>query len=191
MAFPSDIRSTHCHNSWCDRKRHRPRDRLQSPRPQHTEHNMPKPRPSSRHTFHQYLHHRSSRTRPSHTKNRLSVIHLAAVHALHLHQLENPVRTQWYAPRAGLTLTWSLSQRLRRQIASKRAPASTTTRRQTGRVWAQASCRNGGTRRAMGDKNAPFNCFLMGQNDKIEQNKLGFEIVALCLGEACKDKIVF
>ncbi|KAF3053317.1 hypothetical protein E8E11_010730 [Didymella keratinophila] len=45
--------------------------------------------------------------------------------------------------------------------------------------------------RAMGDKNAPFNCFLMGANDKIEQNRLGFEIVALYLGEACKDKIGF
>jgi hypothetical protein len=45
--------------------------------------------------------------------------------------------------------------------------------------------------RAMGDKNAPFNCFLMGANDKIEKNGLGFEIVALCLGDACKDKIGF
>lgn len=43
----------------------------------------------------------------------------------------------------------------------------------------------------MGDKNAPFNCFLMGANDKIEKNGLGFEIVALCLGDACKDKIGF
>ena len=38
----------------------------------------------------------------------------------------------------------------------------------------------------MAEKNAPFNCFLMGENSKIEVNKLVFEIVALCLKkEAC------
>ena len=39
--------------------------------------------------------------------------------------------------------------------------------------------------RAMEDKNNPFNCFLMGENDKLHMNDLGFEVVALCLHDAC------
>ena len=39
--------------------------------------------------------------------------------------------------------------------------------------------------RAMEDKNASFNCFLMGQKDRIVPNDLEFEVVALCLEDAC------
>ncbi|KAF9695035.1 hypothetical protein EKO04_007080 [Ascochyta lentis] len=42
---------------------------------------------------------------------------------------------------------------------------------------------------AMEQKNEPFNCFLMENNTIINRNQLGFEVVALCLKDACRGLI--
>ncbi len=41
----------------------------------------------------------------------------------------------------------------------------------------------------MEQKNEPFNCFLMRNNSILNRNQREFEIVALCLGNACSGLI--